>query len=182
MTEEIKQELLLKQEANRKEDNVCKTEEISSKIEDNTSKIEDNTSKIEDNTSKIEDNPSKKKSDEHKKEKHISNHEGKISSIEEIDETVIGDKEESMTEIPINNANQMKHKTDKKEDESSKKEPIADKREEQIFKGKLFSMCTFIFQKVFSKIFKFLLSAGDQSLNKQNSHCKINEDDGTKIR
>jgi hypothetical protein len=126
MTEEIKQELLLKQEASRKEDNVCKTE--------------DNTSKVEDTTSKIEDNPSKKKNDVHKKEKHISNPEGEISSIEEIDEFAIGVDEKSLTEIPINNENQMKHKTDKKEDESSKKEPIVDKRKEPIFNGKLFIM------------------------------------------
>jgi hypothetical protein len=145
MTEEIKQELLLKQEANQIEDNVCKTEDNTRKVEDNISKIEDNTSKIEDNTSKIEDNPSKKKNDEHKKGKHISNPESKISSIKEIDETAKGCEEKSMTEIPINNVNQMKHKTDKKENEASKKEPITDKREEPIFKGKLFSMCNFIF-------------------------------------
>jgi hypothetical protein len=138
MTEEIKQELLLKQEAKRKEDNVCKTE-------DNTSKIEDNTSKIEDNTSKMEDNPCKKKNDEYKKEKHISNPEGKISSIEEIEETAIGGVKESMAEIPINNANKMKHKIDKKEDEASKKQPTTDKREEPISKGKIFFACNFIF-------------------------------------
>jgi hypothetical protein len=145
MTEEIKQELLLKQEANRKEDNFCKTEDNTSKIEDNTSKVEDNTSKIEDNTSKIEDNSSKKKNDEHKKEKHISNPEGKISSIEEIDEFAIGVDEKSLTEIPINNENKMKHKTDKKEDEACKKELITGKREEPIFKGEKFIVCNFIF-------------------------------------
>jgi hypothetical protein len=172
MTEEIKQELLLKQEANRKEDNVCKTE-------DNTNKVEDKTSKIDDTSRKIQDNPSKEKNDEHKKEKHISNLEGKISNIEEIDETAIRGEEESMTEIP---ANQMRHKTDKKEDEASKKEPITDKREEPIFKGKI-SSSVIIFLEILFKIYiKKLLSVGDQSLNKHNSHCKINEDDGTKIR
>jgi hypothetical protein len=134
MTEEIKQELLLKQEASRKEDNVCKAEDNTSKVEDITSKIEDTSNKIEDTSSKIQDNPSKKKNEEHKK--------GKQSSIEEIEETAVGGDEESMTEIP---ANQMKHKTDKKEEEASKKEPITDKREDPIFKGKLFSMCNFIF-------------------------------------